>query len=235
MGDLFQGLQGMLGGLGGAAGNQGMDMGSLLGGLLGGAGGMGGVSGIAGIGGQNLLGGLVGALMGSGRRSSSSALLLQGGAALAALAWGKYKDMMKDAGSKPGASLASGIARTSSGASGDGRAERAIRALVFAAKADGHIDDEERRNIDAALRKISAGPEAERLVREAIEQPLDPALVARGVSSHDEALQLYVLSRSVIDVDQFMEINYLDALARALDIPDNVRAGIESDLAAKRV
>lgn len=91
----------------------------------------------------------------------------------------------------------------------DQRAERLVTALVFAAKSDGHIDDRE---------------------RTAIEQNIHQA----GYGAQAEALELYFLSCAAIDVDHFMERSYLSALGDALKIPQDVRDGIQRDIAAEK-
>ena len=63
-------------------------------------------------------------------------------------------------------------------------------------------------------------------------EPLDPARIAQGVRTPEEALELYALSCAVIDVDHFMERGYLDALAEALRIPANVRADLTAKVAS---
>ena len=70
-------------------------------------------------------------------------------------------------------------------------------------------------------------------MQEALDQPLNPELIARSVQNEDEALEVYYLSCLVIDVDHFMERGYLDALAQALKIPADVKQGIESDVNEK--
>lgn len=110
------------------------------------------------------------------------------------------------------------------------RAVRLVRALVFAAKSDGHIDEKEQKAIYDNLQKLNIGTDAQALVQKALNEPLDPALIADGVKNEQEALELYALSCSVLDVDHFMERSYLDALAKALHIPDDVKSDLEKQI-----
>jgi uncharacterized membrane protein YebE (DUF533 family) len=105
---------------------------------------------------------------------------------------------------------------------------------VFAAKSDGHIDDKERAVIDSQLREAGVEAQGRQLVDKAIAQPLDPQLLAKDVRNEEEALELYFLSCAAIDVDHFMERSYLNALGDALNIPHEVREGIENDLKAQK-
>jgi Uncharacterized protein conserved in bacteria len=77
---------------------------------------------------------------------------------------------------------------------------------------------------------MNIGADMEALIEQAIQEPLDPYLIAQGVSNSEEALQLYILSRSAIDVDHFMERAYLDALGKALGIPDDMVREIDLEL-----
>ena len=112
----------------------------------------------------------------------------------------------------------------------DLRTERLLLALVFAAKSDGHIDDNERAAIDQQMREAGVEEQGRALVAKAIEQPLDPQRLAQGVKNEEEALELYFLSCAAIDIDHFMERSYLNALGDALKIPQDVREGIEKDI-----
>lgn len=182
---------------------------------------------LSGLLGPAALGGLAGALL-----TSKAARGIVGGALLAgggAMLWNKYKDRFQgvypqDASAPAGAPPAPSQTRE--------RAERLVQALVFAAKSDGHIDDKEQRAISDNLQKLNIGTDAQQLVQDALNQPLDPNLIAKGVTSEEEALQIYALSCAAIDVDHFMERSYLDALAQALKIPPDIKKELEAKLPA---
>ena len=226
--DILQNLQNMLGGAlsggseqGARAPQSGSGMGG-LGGLLNpdvlgrlagalfskkpGMGNMGAMSG--GAGGGGLLGGLLGSLM-SGSGGGSDFLgqlggLLGGGAVPAA----------------PAPSAAVG--------GPEGQAERMLRAMIYAAKADGHIDDAEQRAIDGQLDELKIGPEGRDLVRRIMGESPDPARIARGVVDSREALNLYVFSCAITNVDDPRERQYLDGLAKALSLSPQIKAAVES-------
>ncbi|BFO10544.1 tellurite resistance TerB family protein [Serratia rubidaea] len=179
------------------------------------------------------LGGLVGVLLAnkSSRKLvgkfGKNALIIGGSAAAGAVLWNKYKSRVKATHQdEPQFGMQSTPV--------DLRAKRLVQALVFAAKSDGHIDDDERRAIDDSLTQLQIGEEAQAWVQQAIEQPLNPDALAFGVKNEEEALEVYYLSCMVIDVDHFMERGYLDALARSLKIPDDVKQGIEGDVNQKK-
>ena len=186
----------------------------------------GGLSSLGGAGGASkiltpaAIGGLLGALL-----SSKAARGMAGGAILAgggSMLWDKFKNRMRQEDASSGSPLF-GDAAPASPADLDARSLRLVRALIFAARSDGHVDDAEEKAIRDEVGKLGLGAEGEALIRKTLAEPLDPAGIAAGVTGEDEALEIFTLSRAVIDPDQFMEQNYLQALAKALHIPDDVR------------
>ncbi len=218
------------------------------------------LAGLSGLLGPAALGGIAGALLTSskGRKMAGNALLVGGGAVLAHTLWNKYKNRMQPpASTSPAAMQTTQMAQSfqpvttgaalqanQTGQAGQAdqanqafsaygnppQAERFVRALVFAAKSDGHIDAKEAQAIRNSLSELNLGSDTEALIESAISEPLDPYILAKGVSNSEEALQLYLLSRSVIDVDHFMERAYLDALGKALGIPDEMMREIDLEL-----
>lgn len=179
------------------------------------------------------LGGLAGLLIAS--KSSrkllsqygSKALLVGGGAAAGAVLWNKYKQRVRESHQDE---PAFGQLQTPV----DQRAERLVTALVFAAKSDGHIDERERAAIEQNIRQAGYDGQAEALLTQAMNRPLDPHWLAADVKNEEEALELYFLSCAAIDVDHFMERSYLSALGDALKIPQDVREAIQRDIAAEK-
>ena len=211
---ILQSLQNALKEVAGPQGRVGSQKGGLLGGIA-------GKVQDSNLLGPALLGGLVGVLATSktARAGAGGALAVGAGAYL----WNKYKDRMSGAVADPGPQGQPVTECTK-------RAERLIRALVFAAKSDGHIDPDEERNILREVEKLNLGPEGQALVQGMLSEPLDPEALARGVESPEEALEIYSLSCAVISIDTFMERSYMDALARALNIPEDVKKEIEGGL-----
>ncbi|UQZ90653.1 DUF533 domain-containing protein [Deltaproteobacteria bacterium Smac51] len=187
--------------------------------------------------GPAVLGGLISAIL-PGKSGTGGVLRAGGGTALATLLWNKYKDRILPTTAKgapdaqmvrvdPAAS-STGLTRVEA----DPSLVRLIRAMVFAAKSDGQIDDNEKQAINNRLSQMGAGQEAAKIVAAAINEPLDPNLVAAGVTGPEEAMALFLASCSVIELDHFMENSYLDALAKVLGIPPEAKKDIED--AAKK-
>ena len=102
--------------------------------------------------------------------------------------------------------------------------------MVFAARADGHIDDKERANIHNAVESLFPGRDMAQVLDTLLNKPLDPASLASSIANHDEARDLYRLSAMIIDVDHFMERSYLDGLAAALKIAPEEKAALDSEV-----
>lgn len=201
-----------------------------------GAGGLGGLgAGLGSMINSGAMGGIAASLLGNKKGGISwlkTALMAGAGSML----WKKLSERMEEQAGKPTNNLVPSGGQSGAQASvqSDQSAMRLVRALVFAAKADGHIDQQEKAAINEQIRSMNLGRTAEDMVRQAMNEPLDPRLVADGVTNPQEALQLYTLSSAVIDPDQFMEKNYLDALAHSLNIPDDVKEQIADQIQSSR-
>ncbi len=209
-----------MGGLGSLLSPQilGSLMGALFSGKQGGAGTLGSSTNLGGAGGLGGLGGILGSLMGGGGSAGAT-----GSGDLASSLGGLF-------GSHP-AQAPQAPTPVPVQAKPTAKTERLLRAIIYAAKADGHIDDQEQASINSQLQKLNLGPEGKALVQQAMDEPLDPNKIAYGVQDQQEAMQLYVLSRILTNADQFMEKAYLDSLATALHIPIQARDALEQHIA----
>ena len=108
-----------------------------------------------------------------------------------------------------------------------------FRALIGAAKADGHIDAREREVIEGEFRRLGEGDEIERWLHAELEKPLDPAEVAQAGGDPAIAAEMYVASLLVADDQNFMERSYLDELARQLKLDPGLKSQLERQVAAR--
>ena len=93
-----------------------------------------------------------------------------------------------------------------------------VRAVVAAAKADGHVTSAERRKIAAQLPELGLGAEAEALIAEELDAPLDVGRVAALASTPEEAAEVYAASLLVVDPEAPAERGYLAMLAARLKL-----------------
>lgn len=177
-----------------------------------------GVEGLQELLGPAALGGLAGVLFGG--KGMSSALK---GAALAgggALLWNHYKKRVREA-NVDDPQYEGGVFSPPAE-----RGERLIRALIYAARADGHIGLDEQERIRLKLNELGLGQQADRIISAAMNEPINPSIIANGVMDEEEALQVFTLSCSALTIDNHMERGYLMDLAAALHLPDDVRDDI---------
>lgn len=113
-------------------------------------------------------------------------------------------------------------------------AELVARAMSYAARADGSIDAVEKQRMDTVLRGMLPGQNIEAMEQAINKEQVDPNRIAVQVSSREQGEDVYRLSCAVIDPDQFMEQNYLAALAKALGIPQQRKEEIEKEAAQAR-
>jgi uncharacterized membrane protein YebE (DUF533 family) len=103
-----------------------------------------------------------------------------------------------------------------------------LKALIAAAKADGHIDDQERKLIDEEMSKHADDPELQGWLRQEINKPLDPADIAASATTPEMAAEMYLASLLMTDDQHFMEKAYLDELARHLKLDPALKSELES-------
>ena len=197
---------------------------------------------LGGLLGAGALGGLLGALVTgkSVQKVAKGALVVGGTAAVGALAWQFYQKW-----AQPGAAQAGGgqaaqgnmpVATPNSqpAAMQDAsvKALLLMDAMVFAARADGHIDETEKSRIYETVAKLCPGQEPTKIIEELLHKPLDPATIAAKVGSEEEGHDIYKLSCLIVDVDHFMERSYLDGLAASLHISAEVKFRLEQEAEA---
>lgn len=95
---------------------------------------------------------------------------------------------------------------------------RLVRAMVAAAKADGHVTSAERRHIQSQLPQLGLGTEAEALIAEELDGPLDVGRVADMSNGPEEAAEIYAASLLVVDHEAPAERGYLAMLAARLKL-----------------
>lgn len=191
-------------------------------------------------------GAIVAVLLGTsaGRSVTGTALKVGGLATVAGLAYKAYQNYRN--GAEPSAEPASGEpdllpppadpsfdpAEAPQGE--DEFALSLIRAMIAAARADGHIDDEERARIADRLHLSGIGEDAEQFLMRELERPIDmDALVASAVTEA-QRVELYTASRLTIAPDSRAERGYLDLLAGRLKLPDALVDHVEATVSAAK-
>jgi uncharacterized membrane protein YebE (DUF533 family) len=182
-------------------------------------------------------GGLLGLLVGtkSGRRVGGTALKYGSLAALGVLAYKAYDNWQQQqrAGAAPAPAPVAPPPQSLPAPDAEQRSRMLLKAMVAAAKADGHMDDAERAKVEEAFSRLEADAATRAWLEGELRRPLDPADVARGAAGVPErASEVYLASLLVVDETSTMERLYLDELARALQLPPELRQQLEAQARA---
>lgn len=185
---------------------------------------------LSGVGGGALASGAMSMLLGSkkGRRMGGKLLTYGGLGALGVVAYKAYSEWQK----KNQGTVTQVEPRTVDRvpqAQAEDHSYAILRAVIGAAKADGHIDDRERELIDQEISRLSGDAELVSWFNQELHRPLDPADIARSAKTPEIAAEMYLASLLVIDEQNFMERSYLEELARQLKLD----AGLIAELKAQ--
>uniref|UniRef100_UPI001EE317EB tellurite resistance TerB family protein n=1 Tax=Vibrio sp. S12_S33 TaxID=2720223 RepID=UPI001EE317EB len=102
-----------------------------------------------------------------------------------------------------------------------------LKAMIAAAKADGHVDEQEMSKIEQAIVEMRADTQLQQLVKNELHKPLDPAAIAQLATTPEQASELYLASLLVADEQNFMEKAYLNELAKQLRLADDLVLALE--------
>jgi uncharacterized membrane protein YebE (DUF533 family) len=187
-----------------------------------------------GLGGGALGGLLAGLLLGtkSGRKVGGGALKLGALAAIGTLAYKAYQDWQgKSQGSVGGPSAPGSLPAPAEGQMTT-PPDVLLRAMIAAAKADGHVDASERANILAEVDRLGLGADGRTFFEAELAKPVDSKEIASLVSSPQMAAEVYAISVIVAGDQSAIERSYLNNLAAALNLAPELAQTIENDLKA---
>ena len=106
-----------------------------------------------------------------------------------------------------------------------------MRAMIAAARSDGHVDDSERARIADKLAVSGLADDAQAFINSELEEPtvLDDILTA--ARTEEQKVEIYTASRLAIDPNSRAERGYLDMLAGRLGLDDALVDHIEATVA----
>lgn len=102
-----------------------------------------------------------------------------------------------------------------------------IRAMVGAAKADGHVDATEQQHLFAEVERMALDAQAKAFIFDLLSQPVDLNEVTSKVTNEAQAGEVYLAARLAINPDQPAERAYLDALASRMNLPTSLREHLD--------
>ncbi|MDR6925376.1 tellurite resistance TerB family protein [Pseudomonas sp. BE134] len=194
----------------------------------GGSGGLGSL--LSGASGGAIAAGAMGLLLGSKKaRSVGGKVAVYGGlAALGVVAYKAFGNWQAQQGTAPKTEPQT-LDRLPA-AQVEQHSQAILKALVAAAKADGHVDERERALIEGEFIKFDNDQQLQGWLHAELSKPLDPAEVARAASTPEMAAEMYIASVIVVDEQNFMEKSYLDELARQLRLEPGLKAELEKQV-----
>ena len=183
-------------------------------------------------------GGALGLLLGSkrGRSVGGKALKYGSVAAVGALAWKLYQDHQARQqaqqtrpvpGYVPPTMPQAGFAALPAPQM-ELHAQAMLKAMIAAAKSDGHLDARERELLHGEMARLNADAESRAWFEAELAKPVEPAEVAAAVTSPEMAAEVYLASLLVVDETTTMERAYLDELARRLRLDPALKADLEA-------
>ena len=186
---------------------------------------------LSGLGKGAAIGGVLALLLGTrgGRRLTGKAIKYGSLAALGTVAFKAFQNYQKSAQGDAVADIGAPVGELNNEAA-EKRSMTLLKAMVSAAKADGHIDEKEREAIRSQMQQLQLDEEAMYLIHAELEKGLDVAAIAGEVDSKTAAAEVYLASRMVLDVNDLRERAYLDELAGALDLSDDLVQQLESEV-----
>lgn len=204
---------------------------SPIGGMLGG-----------GFGKGAAVGGLLGLLLGNKkmRKMAGGAIGYGGAAAAGAMAYKAFQNWQqgKQVQTAPVVTPADldtidqrFLPQTASASAGQNFSLTLVSAMIAAAKADGHIDAQEQAAIFDKVEKMSLDAESKAFVFDALRKPVDVDGLVANVQGIEQASEVYLVSRVAIDIDQPAERVYLQVLAHRLNLPAELVAHLDHQVA----
>ncbi len=171
--------------------------------------------------------GLLALLLGtkSGRNLTALAAKLGGLAALGGLAYQTYQSWHGVKSTKP-VEPGTPVDKLS-GDEAEKRSRLLLKAMIAAARADGHIDDQEREKISGQAKSLGVNEEMLAFIEEQLNAPADAAGIAAETDSQEAAAEVYLVSRMIIDQANDQERAYLRRLSNALALAPDFVAELE--------
>ncbi|MCK5828867.1 MAG: tellurite resistance TerB family protein [Methylococcales bacterium] len=107
-----------------------------------------------------------------------------------------------------------------------------LKAMIASAKADGHIDEQEKNIISQYAEKLGLDISVANFINNELTTALDANDVAAEADSPEAAAELYLVSRMTLNLDNDKERKYLDQLAQALGLAPDLIIELEQQVTA---
>jgi uncharacterized membrane protein YebE (DUF533 family) len=171
-----------------------------------------------GLAGGAMAGGVMALLLGnkSARKFAGTAATYGGAALLGGLAYKAYQNWQHD---KHNQMPISEKSFTSAEILSPDFQLTLIKAMIAAARADGHIDAAEQQHIFDAIDKMELSTEMKAVVFDLLRQPISVNELAQGATSLEQKSEIYLASFLIVDHEHPAAKAHLAQLDRGLDLP----------------
>jgi len=185
---------------------------------------------LGGLGKGALAAGAVALLLGTkgGRKLTGTALKVGGVAAVGGIAFKTFTDWqqqqnttMQDTGT-PINELADTAANV--------RSEAIVKAMISAAKSDGHVDNDEQKLITDKIESLGLEQDITAFLMKELSKPLSIADVVASADSPEAAAEIYLASAMVVDLNQPDERAYMNSLAEGLELNEGLTTLLEKSV-----
>ena len=189
---------------------------------------------MSGMGKGALMAGAAALLLGtkSGRKLTGGAIKLGGIAALGGLAYKGYQNWQQNNAQAADNNQSYQPIETLPEQKADERSKVILKAVIAAAKADGHIDEQEQARIQSYIDNYADSEELRQFVQTELAKPLDPGEIGMACNTPELANEVYMASLLVVDQSNFMEKTYLNELARQLALDPELITSLEQQTSA---
>jgi len=110
------------------------------------------------------------------------------------------------------------------------RSEALMQAMISAARADGHVDEEEMNLITQQINNLGLEQDVTRFLLAEMSKPVDIERIAALADTPETAAELYIASAMVVDMEATEERSYLDNLASAMALDPGLVEQLEAPL-----
>lgn len=110
------------------------------------------------------------------------------------------------------------------------RSESIVRAMISAARADGHVDERELELISEQIESLGLERDVTRFLLAELGRPVDVQRIAALADTPETAAELYLASALVVDLESAEERVYLERLAAAMNLESAVVERLEAPL-----
>ena len=163
----------------------------------------------------------------SGRKVAGSALKLGSLAAVGGIAWQAYKNWSagnEESAAKNGEPVE--VENLSEKATND-RSLLLLKAMIAAAKADDHVDEQEMAEIQRQVSELGLTGDIAGFIQAEMASPTCLEGLASQCETPEVAAEVYLVSSLLINKRNEAESAYLDALTAALKLPDSLLIELE--------